>query len=293
MIVRWGAASIAAPAGRSLAAVALRDRRKEKAMSTTLADVRRMLVPSADHPDGPLPPLLLALTIVTGLVDAFSYLVLGHVFVANMTGNVVFLGFALAGASGFSTTASLVALGSFGLGAVVGGRLGVHGGAHRGRLLAIAGAVEALLLVVSVIVAATGSPGSGATRYVLIVLLGLAMGAQNAVARRLAVADLTTTVLTLTITGMFADGRLAGGEGSRVGRRLLPLLAMFVGGLGGALLVVHAADWLSIAVALAVLVLVAATAGGVARTNAPWSKGAERIQPSHDRGPGGVKGGGP
>ena len=56
------------------------------------------MVPAADDPHGPLPPLLLALTVVTGLVDSFSYLVLGHVFVANMTGNVVFLGFALAGA---------------------------------------------------------------------------------------------------------------------------------------------------------------------------------------------------
>ena len=50
--------------------------------------------------DGLLPPLLVGLTAVTGLVDAFSYLVLGHVFVANMTGNVVFLAFALAGTAG-------------------------------------------------------------------------------------------------------------------------------------------------------------------------------------------------
>ncbi len=47
------------------------------------------MVPAAGDPHGPLPPLLLALTVVTGLVDAFSYLVLGQVFVANMTGNVV------------------------------------------------------------------------------------------------------------------------------------------------------------------------------------------------------------
>ena len=52
---------------------------------------------AADRPDGPLPVFLVGLTVVTGLVDAFSYLSLGHVFVANMTGNVVFLGFALAG----------------------------------------------------------------------------------------------------------------------------------------------------------------------------------------------------
>jgi uncharacterized membrane protein YoaK (UPF0700 family) len=86
-------------------------------MSTPLTDAWRTMVPAADDPHGPLPPLLLALTVVTGLVDAFSCVVLGHVFVANMTGNVVFLGFALAGASGFSISASLVALGGFSLGA--------------------------------------------------------------------------------------------------------------------------------------------------------------------------------
>ena len=62
---------------------------------------------------GPLPTLLFVLTAVTGLVDAVSYLQLGHVFVANMTGNVVFLGFAASGAAGFSAAASLVAIAAF------------------------------------------------------------------------------------------------------------------------------------------------------------------------------------
>jgi hypothetical protein len=63
------------------------------------------------HPKhGPLPALLLLLTIVTGLVDAVSILALGRVFVANMTGNVVFIAFALAGAPGFSLPASLSTL---------------------------------------------------------------------------------------------------------------------------------------------------------------------------------------
>ena len=57
--------------------------------------------------DGRLPPMLLALTAVTGLVDAVSILALGRVLVANMTGNMVFVGFALAGAAGFSLAASL------------------------------------------------------------------------------------------------------------------------------------------------------------------------------------------
>ena len=185
-------------------------------------------MPSAEDPHGPLSPLLLGLTVVTGLVDAFSYLVLGHVFVANMTGNVVFLGFALAGAAGFSISASLSALGAFCLGALAGGRLSTHLRAHRGRLLTVASAVEAFLVGGSMAIAATASnPGSSWNRYVLIVLLGLAMGMQNAVARKLAVPDLTTTVLTLTITGVVADGRLAGGVGSKAGRRLLSVLAMF------------------------------------------------------------------
>ena len=73
---------------------------------------------AADRPHGPLPVLLVCLTIVTGLVDAFSYLRLGHVFVANMTGNVVFLGFALAGVGEISILASLLAVLAFALGAV-------------------------------------------------------------------------------------------------------------------------------------------------------------------------------
>jgi uncharacterized membrane protein YoaK (UPF0700 family) len=72
------------------------------------------------------------MTVVTGLVDAFSYLALGHVFVANMTGNVVFLGFAVAGAHGFSIAASLIALASFGVGSIIGGRIVARYGHHRG-----------------------------------------------------------------------------------------------------------------------------------------------------------------
>jgi uncharacterized membrane protein YoaK (UPF0700 family) len=240
-----------------------------------LTDAWRTIVPGVDDPHGPLPPLLLALTVVTGLVDAFSYLVLGKVFVANMTGNVVLLGFALAGASGFSIPASLAALAGFSLGALVGGRVGTRLGAHRGRLLAVAVAVEAVLVGTAVGVAATADdPGAGVARYVLVVLLGLAMGTQSAAARKLAVPDMTTTVLTATITGVFADGRLAGGAASRVGRRGLSTLAMVLGGCAGALLVLRASAPLGIGVALVVLCLVAVTAAARSRTDRPWIHGA-------------------
>src|SRR5207245_577069 len=126
-------------------------------MRRPLEDAWRTIVPPAEDPHGPLSPLLLGLTVVTGLVDAFSYLVLGHVFVANMTGNVIFLGFALAGAAVFPLSASLSALGAFCLGALAGGRLGTYLHAHRGRLLSMASAAEALLVGGSVAIAPTAS----------------------------------------------------------------------------------------------------------------------------------------
>src|SRR5437899_4539875 len=92
---------------------------------------------SSPSPEPILAPLLLGLTLVTGLVDAVSYLALGHVFVANMTGNVVFLGFAVAGAQDFSIPASVVAIAAFLAGALAGGRLGSSMAQHRSRFLAV------------------------------------------------------------------------------------------------------------------------------------------------------------
>src|SRR6478609_3635772 len=94
-----------------------------------------------------LPGALLTLTLVTGMVDAVSFLGLGHVFTANMTGNVVFLGFAVAGASGLSVRASAIGLVSFLAGAVAGGRFGLErSGRSRRRWLTLAGGTEVVLL---------------------------------------------------------------------------------------------------------------------------------------------------
>jgi uncharacterized membrane protein YoaK (UPF0700 family) len=230
---------------------------------------------------GPLPQLLVLLTVVTGLVDAVSYVALGHVFVANMTGNVVFLGFAVAGAPGLSVTASLVALGAFLVGAVAGGRIGARLGAHRGRNLRAATATSVSLVLVAVLVAAVvGSSVSQAARYGLIVTLALAMGVQNATARRLAVPDLTTTVLTLTLTGLAADSRLAGGSGGHPARRLISVSAMLTGALVGALLVIHVDLVLPLALAA---VLMASTAIAAHRLSAQDSGWARRPEPG--RGP--------
>jgi uncharacterized membrane protein YoaK (UPF0700 family) len=240
-------------------------------MNTVITDAWRTIVPGAKDKNGPLAPLLLALTLVTGLVDSFSYRVLGHVFVANMTGNVVFVGFAVAGTPGFSLVASVAALGAFSVGAVLGGRLSMTYAHNRGRLLVIVSAVEALLVTIAVVVVAVvHQPGTGGARYTLIMVLGLAMGAQNAMARKLAVPDLTTTVLTMTLTGIAADSRLAGGPGSKIGRRLVSTLSMFVGALAGALLVVKVSRVWAVVVALVVLATVALVTGLMSRSDPPW-----------------------
>ena len=240
-------------------------------MTTFIAEARQTLVPGSEVKHGPLPPLLVGMTFVTGLVDAFSYLVLGHVFVANMTGNVVFLAFALAGAPGFSILASLVALGAFVLGSLVGGLLGSRLGKHRGHLLSVAAALQTLLLLVATVLAAiSGNAVSTGLSYGLIIVLGVAMGLQNATARKLAVPDLTTTVLTLTIVGMAADSRVAGGNGSRAGRRLIAVAAMFVGALVGTLLILHISIVLPLVIALVVVALIAGTTQLLSRTDAAW-----------------------
>jgi uncharacterized membrane protein YoaK (UPF0700 family) len=235
-------------------------------------DVLRTVWPERGDKHGPLAPVLVALTLVTGLVDAVSYIKLGHVFVANMTGNVVFLGFALAGANGLSVGASLTALAAFLVGALAGGRVGAHSGAHRGRLLRAAVTVELALVVAALLVALLGSdPVSTATQYTLIPLLGLSMGVQNSTARRLGVPDLTTTVLTLTLTGVAADSRAAGGAGGKLGRRGVAVGAMFLGALAGGLLAVKVSPAASLALATGLLTVVAVCAQALARSRAGWT----------------------
>ena len=175
-----------------------------------------------------------------------------NVFVANMTGNVVFLAFALAGAPGFSIAASLIALFAFIAGAAIGGRLTRVLGADRRRPLARSSMVEATLFAAAALATVATGAASEVGRDVLIVLLAVAMGMQNAAARRLAVPDLTTTVLTLTITGMAADGRLGAGGDARLGRRTLAVIAMFGGALIGAVLVFNGSAALNLVLAFSV-----------------------------------------
>jgi uncharacterized membrane protein YoaK (UPF0700 family) len=210
--------------------------------------------------DGSFPALLLMLTVVTGLVDAVSFLKLGHVFVANMTGNVVFLGFSAAGGSQVDALSVMTAIAAFLIGAFVGGGIALRAGGHRGRLLAFATGIKVSLVIVAMITAYAVSVTIGVGRYTVIALLALAMGIQNATARKLNVRDVTTTVLTMTLTGLAADLWRPGGTMPPPTRRLLSVLAMLTGAFLGGLLVLKQ----STAAALALAAILLATASVLA-----------------------------
>jgi uncharacterized membrane protein YoaK (UPF0700 family) len=197
----------------------------------------------------PLTRALVVLTFTTGLVDAAAYLGLGRVFTANMTGNVVLLGFGIARSGGLPVVAPLVSLASFLVGAGAGGALAKRLADRHSALVARALEAEVILLAAAAVLAAVASvhPGDAAA-YALIVLMALAMGVRNAVVRRIGVPDMTTTVLTLTLTGLAADSTAAGGTGKGSLRRLAAVVGMLAGAVVGALLL-KIALFLPIAVA--------------------------------------------
>ena len=236
---------------------------------------------------GPLPELLLILTAVTGLVDAVSILALGRVFVANMTGNVVFAGFAITGAPGFSLGASLFALAGFLVGANLGGRMTGKFGHDRALHLRAATVTEFALVAASLIVAASAG-GAAAFHgtlhlagtatfsvgiiYALAAILAVAMGIQNSVARKLAVPDLTTTVLTMTLTGIGHDSRSGHRGHVTVTRRILAVATMLAGGVLGAELVLNVGTVVPLAVSTGLLAIVAGGAAITARHPGEWRK---------------------
>jgi uncharacterized membrane protein YoaK (UPF0700 family) len=185
----------------------------------------------------PLTRALLVLTFTTGLVDAVSYLGLGRVFTANMTGNIVLLGFGIAGGVGLPVLAPLVSLGSFLLGAAGGGVLAKRMGERHPEHIARALAIEVSLIGIAAgLAAALTVRPNAVSGDIVIALLAFAMGVRNATVRRIGVPDLTTTVLTMTLTGLAADSPVAGGSGKGSVRRIAAVLAMLTGALAGALL---------------------------------------------------------
>ena len=145
---------------------------------------------------------------------------------------------------------------------------------HRGGLLAIATYIQIALVGAALVVALVGlDPDGELVQYSLIVLLAPAMGLQNAIARRLGVPDLTTTVLTLTLTGLAADSRVAGGKGPNPSRRLLATATMFLGAAVGAFLLFHVDVSAVLALALVLLVLNGIAAYRLSSSSEAWTVG--------------------
>jgi len=191
-------------------------------------------------PFDPRVPLLLLLSVTTGMVDSASVLGLGRVFTANMTGNVVFLGFAASGAPGFEVVPYLIGIAFFLAGALLGGRAArYHVGQSERRWLLAAAAFETLLLWAAAALAIGYEHRNLSPEWrmlAIIALTAVAMGFRNATIRQLKIADLTTTVLTLTLTGLGADSSLAGGGNANWGRRIAAITAIFLGAAIGAAL---------------------------------------------------------
>lgn len=190
------------------------------------------------RPD-PLPKALLVVTAATGIVDAVAYLGLGQVFTAFMTGNILFLGFSLAGTEGLSPIGSGTALTAFSVGAVAGSRLGAAMSERRRRWLLTSAALAAALLVAAALTAIGLRPVGRhpePRHYGVTALIALAMGLRSATMWRLG-AVLNTTLITGTLVTLIRRSSLGGGTGDSAQRyRAGGLLAVLVGAVVGALL---------------------------------------------------------
>ncbi|MGV9709982.1 YoaK family protein [Gordonia sp. NPDC003424] len=205
--------------------------------------------------------LMVALTFVTGLVDAGGYLGLDKVFVGNMTGNVVILGMGAAGADGLPVLGPALALGTFIFGAGVAGlsmRSSPSGWST--RLTAVAAFSVLLVAITAILIGFTAA--DSAAGVVAAAITACAMGMQAAVARKVGVADVTTVVVTSTITVWAVDMFAKPSRATILNRRIAAIVAILLGALVGALLI-QIALWLVFAVAAGIGgVVVAAGARG-------------------------------
>lgn len=178
---------------------------------------------------------MLLLTFATGLADSISILALGHVFVANMTGNVIFLGFWLAPNTTIDLTAVAVALPTFICTTIVSGRLSRHFGPRTRSWITTVLATEIVLLVALAILAgARVLRYQGNSKLIMIGMLAVTFGLQHSSARQFGIQELSTTVLTSTIVSLGLDSHLAGGTGERQRLRIGVVATMCAGAFFGA-----------------------------------------------------------
>lgn len=182
--------------------------------------------------------LMMTLTVVTGALDAVGYLGLDRVFTGNMTGNVVILGMGIAADEGLPVAGPLIALVGYVAGAAF------VGGLIRGRKRAWAPVVTTTVVANAVVLAAVATallfvpdPGRSPAGIACAATIAVVMGAQASVARFLAVTDMTTVVVTSTITSYASETLFKGGLAWFTHRRLWAVVAIFLGALAGGLMI--------------------------------------------------------
>jgi uncharacterized membrane protein YoaK (UPF0700 family) len=216
------------------------------------------------QPDRPQLALatMIVLTFVTGVVDAVGYLGLDRVFTGNMTGNIVILGMGVAGADDLPVLGPAVALAGFTAGAFAAGWVlrdrqgGSKTSAWDHRVTALLSVGATVLLVLTVVAVVVENFGT-LMQVVVATAIAAVMGQQAMVARKLAVKDMTTVVVTSTLTSLAGETWVRGTSGAIVNRRFSAIVVIFLGALAGAaLLQIHMAVPLSVAAAGTVVVVI-------------------------------------
>jgi uncharacterized membrane protein YoaK (UPF0700 family) len=157
--------------------------------------------------------MLTLLAVAAGCVDGASFLGLGQVLTAAMTGNTTLLGLALGQGDAQAALRSAVALAGFVVGAFLGAAMVDRGvqGAIWSPAVTWALALELAILVILALAWHRLEGGGDWTidhRYPLIAAAGIAMGIQSAAAHCIGVPGVTTTYVTGTLTSLAS--RLAG-----------------------------------------------------------------------------------
>ncbi|WP_207841508.1 YoaK family protein [Williamsia soli] len=205
--------------------------------------------------------LMLALTFVTGVVDAVGFLGLDRVFVGNMTGNIVILGMGVAGADELPVLGPAVALGTFVAGALIAGM--VLRSKVKGWTTAVTGCLAAgSVILVGAALAATLTDVKDdlGAQIAVAAATAAAMGVQACVARKVAIADMTTVVVTSTLTSLAAETWIRGGREALWNRRLGAIALIFLGAVIGALIL--AAAGVAVALTLAAVLSLVVTFAG-------------------------------
>ncbi len=222
---------------------------------------------AADRAD-PLPRVLVVVTAITGIVDAVAFLGLGQIFTAFMTGNILFLGFALAGGEGLRPLGSLTAFSAFVCGAVAGNRMGAVLQNRRRRWLLTSSGTASFLLVVGALFAIDLPNVDAEPRprhYVVIAATALAMGVRSATMWRLG-AVLNTTLVTGTLVTFLRKSPIGGGRGDDPSNpyRAAGVVAVLTGAAVGTLL-------LRVSITVALLVAAAGVLGAMGGYALRWA----------------------